>query len=375
MLRYCRPVNSPAAKAKPDHFDARLESLRGIAALAVAWGHSNYAFLIRDPSASIESTKSVIVDLFSSGAAVVLFFVLSGYVLGLSLQKDGNFLRFAIKRLTRIFPALWLGVTATYILQILLARFFDQGQMTGWFQTVFLKPPSVADYLRCLVLAKKSIDPVTWSLIPEVVCSLLLPALLLLQQRLGPMSRLFLLAAIAIFSHFAHSEAMQFLVAFYVGLSIADVAARLSRLPQAACILLFLAGWLVMTLGVHSFEAYFSSFRECCTIGAAMMVSAIVAAPASFQPLNWAPMRFFGRISYSLYLLHLPSLMLVCAAKQAFFGNVLPNSYETMLLALLSICLAVLLSALSHRFVEVPGIAFGRRLIGYRASRRELARA
>jgi len=102
--------------------------------------------------------------------------------------------------------------------------------------------------------------------------------------------------------------------------------------------------------------------REACTAGAAILIGALVSAPHSFAFLNARPLRFFGRISFSFYLLHLPSLFLICALAQSVAGSRPTTSYEAILIALLSILLTAMAAALAYRFVELPGIQLGKRV-------------
>ncbi len=91
-----------------------------------------------------------------------------------------------------------------------------------------------------------------------------------------------------------------------------------------------------------------------------------VEIPASLTPaavLSLSPMRYIGRISYSLYLWHWPILVLPAA----FVGDELPLPVRLALAAL-----AVVVAGLSQRYVEDP-IRHGR-FVGL-ASRRGLAMA
>ena len=96
-------------------FDTRLESLRGIAAVAVVITHSLAIYRIDGCAAfwalpfhehTIKTfTLEFVTALFNAGSAVVLFFVLSGYVLTLSLQHSSDSLiGYAVKRAFRLLP-------------------------------------------------------------------------------------------------------------------------------------------------------------------------------------------------------------------------------------------------------------------------------
>ena len=345
-------------------FDGRLESLRGVAAFGVAWTHANVVFIVSEPInyPGLMLWRDWIFRGVPAGAAVVLFFVLSGFVLGASLQRDPNVVRFAVRRIFRIFPALWLAVAITYAAEVWLASGFDHDQFTEWFQNVFLRPHTVADFFRNLVLAKVSIDQVAWSLVPEVLCSLMLPALVWLHQRTDRIGRLAILVCLAVIGHHAEDRTMCYAVAFYAGFALPAevIGPRLTSwwLAAAAAI----AGWLMLCLGQAYGVPYMPMMREVCTAGAVILISAIVASPGSFGFLNARPLRFLGRVSFSFYLLHLPVLFLLTAATMALPALRPHNLYGTVALAITSIAATAVAAALSYRFVEVPGIALGRRI-------------
>src|SRR5262249_9787882 len=77
--------------------------------------------------------------------------------------------------------------------------------------------------------------------------------------------------------------------------------------------------------------------------------------------LNARPIRFLGRTSYSIYLLH--GVFIVVAGP---WVTPLETPYGRLLAGLALIVPPTLLaSAFSYRFVEVPGIDFGRRFLAW----------
>src|SRR5262245_52351945 len=90
-----RPVaadnaDATTAAARKLEFLPRLESVRGLAAVSVIWYHIAPQFI----------------DTYVTGMApVVMFFVLSGFVLTRSLENDPNPLRFFRHRVFRLLPA------------------------------------------------------------------------------------------------------------------------------------------------------------------------------------------------------------------------------------------------------------------------------
>jgi peptidoglycan/LPS O-acetylase OafA/YrhL len=355
-------------------FKLGLESLRGLAALGVAWTHGNMVFDLTSPVhyPVLGQIREALFLGLPAGASVVLFFALSGYVLGLALIRDNSYPKFVVRRLFRIFPALWLGVALTFIAEYLLASYLTKDDFHPHFQYSFLNGPTLADFFRNMVLAKVNIDLVIWSLIPEVIWSLALPAAAYIHFRTDLIGRLALLATITIAGHYSDQTYIQFAAAFYAGFFVPrEILSPLLTRPILA-MATALTGWAALCLGNHYGIAYTPAMRETCAIGAVLIVSGVAAAPIKI--LYAAPLRFLGRVSYSFYLLHQPTLFLLAVAIMYFDAK--PDSLPgTMTLATASICIAIGLAWLSHRFVELPGIALGNRLISrWRSVRgRELA--
>src|SRR5579872_6949827 len=90
-----RSISGDGMTEKAD-FEPRLESLRGIAALVVATHHGLTSFDRGNSELGGvgDSILYVLLQLFPNpGMAVLFFFVLSGYVLGKSLERDSNYFR------------------------------------------------------------------------------------------------------------------------------------------------------------------------------------------------------------------------------------------------------------------------------------------
>jgi peptidoglycan/LPS O-acetylase OafA/YrhL len=160
-------------KSRP--FYPELESLRGVAALAVVLLHivlvvTNDGSGLLGPEALsrmgwdklLFTQISVIV--FNGRAAVVLFFVLSGFVLSIGFDETkrldgGTYTRFLVRRAFRLFPALW----ATVVLSVLVGYF-----LAG--QHYSLR--SITSYFLLIDL---SFAPPTWTLVYEIAVCIIYP--------------------------------------------------------------------------------------------------------------------------------------------------------------------------------------------------------
>jgi peptidoglycan/LPS O-acetylase OafA/YrhL len=79
-----------------------LDSLRGIAALTVALFH-------------FATASNVLSPIAFAATAVDFFFIISGFVIFLSIDKINNWREFAFKRFLRLFPTYWICVTITTV--------------------------------------------------------------------------------------------------------------------------------------------------------------------------------------------------------------------------------------------------------------------
>lgn len=87
-----------------------------------------------------------------------------------------------------------------------------------------------------------------------------------------------------------------------------------------------------------------------------------------FKPLDFGLLRFYGKISYSFYLLHV--LGMLFADRLLNLAGVslsnLPVSVGTITLTVLSVMVTTPAAYLSWRFIEIPCIDFRRRGLSFR---------
>lgn len=94
-----------------------LDALRGIAALAVVLYHYTFRYdAIYGHEFSLEH-----LFIFKYGyLGVQLFFMISGFVIYLSLENTSNIKKFAFNRFARLYPAYWFAVIFTFIVVLAL---------------------------------------------------------------------------------------------------------------------------------------------------------------------------------------------------------------------------------------------------------------
>jgi len=104
---------------KPTQRYLELDALRGIAALMVVLFH----YTLR------RSDYNTILKLGTTG--VDLFFIISGFVIFMSLNYISGSREFIVNRLARLYPTYWAAVTFTFLLMVAVTVFYGQELNTG----------------------------------------------------------------------------------------------------------------------------------------------------------------------------------------------------------------------------------------------------
>ena len=340
-----------------------LDAMRGIAAILVLLFHVGQVV----PSSILQASHGYL--------AVDLFFMLSGFVIAQAYEKRlalGLSLReFTIIRLIRLYPLYIVGIALgclVFVLQI--ARHSDNApplmNLLLWALTnaVFLPAPNATLLFP--------LNAAAWSLLFEILVNLAFAAILFKSSRQQLALLIAICAAILFFYCASHASlnagwgrgnAVVGLArtgfAFPIGMLL--FRARVGRphiqswarffLPNLALLPL-----LTMDFG-HSDAAWSDLLIVLLIFPPLVLVVASSKTPAGFEWISG----FVGDVSYPLYAIHLPLLMLAAEAGWA------PDSAATaftLAFTTLSVALAILLS----RFYDAPIRSRISRTIGRRES-------
>jgi len=381
-------TGDPKTFAPKDCRIRSLDALRGIAAISVMYAHILYIYATKDLWVASAKHGNFLAFLlartpagmfFTGGEAVILFFVLSGFVLSLPFLAGHpqSYRTFAIRRVCRIY----LPYAAALFVAIAVRSAVGVEPIAGtssWVAAFWSTPPTlgtVAGYLAMTEFPQHTrIDFVVWSLIHEMRISLIFPLLLAVTSR----SRLRL--TLPIFFVFSYACAWW---SIHIGQgSPAAQASIRSLLETGSYIWFFVVGielaryrhvistWIasrsgIACAGLFSIAACFYSVRLISPVlgptlesdfivgvGAAGFV-ALASGHARFDRwLNWGPFLFLGKISYSLYLFHPIVLLGLVYA----LHNILSPEIILIVIALAS----VLAAWLAQRLTEKPSMQLGR---------------
>ena len=284
-----------------------IELARGLAALSIFVFHLVTEF--QKTYGNIDDLPRLKIFL-SSG--VDLFFIISGFLMVHTTQSLQNRSpkEFLAKRFNRIFPAYWLvlsGLIAIYLLK------------PQWFPTLVKSQASLVDNIFLLPHAGPGILGVSWTLVYEMYFYLIFAATLFLSPIKQSIVLCFFFVASYLFGLLvAPSDATLvmasscLLLEFVMGILLAWLWPYLPGKNNILSVLLFgfASAWFLFFPFLEKNSILTSGF-PCMLI----LTGLLMFEKKGFPPRLVKPALFFGAISYTLYLAHLPimgvALMLI----------------------------------------------------------------
>ena len=324
--------------------DGALDGLRALAALSVVAFH---VWLYTSPDPALPTREGFWNRLLFEGRiGLVLFFVLSGFLLFRPFARGRvDLRRYFARRAARIVPAYWVALAGAVVL------------LWGGGATPGIRLPQASNLGLFAVFGQNysaatimQLNPVTWTLCVEVAFYLLLP---LLRARAAiPL----LIAGGLAWNLVGHATAAgqvftkalpAFLPYFAVGMAVAMWPLR-KRVPLAA-----IAGLtLVVANGVwHSNAAprvVNPLLAVAADLPAAVGFGLLIAACAAGGLRRLDRLAWVGVRSYGLYLWHVPLILFLRRL------DLLPLSFVPALVVVVPVALGA--AALSWRFVERPAL-------------------
>jgi peptidoglycan/LPS O-acetylase OafA/YrhL len=304
-----------------------LDGLRGVAALVVMIYHGT-KIVVPTLTGAAETAYNGVAEsplklTFAGTEAVLVFFALSGLVVALPALRPGfSWRAYFPSRLIRLYLPVWAALLLAAALIVLVPR--DPGSVTAgsWLQTGNAHTVSWQGLLRegSLWPASYDIDNVLWSLRWEVVFSLALPLFVLIGRavRSQPVIAVVATVVLSTVGRLLDIDALVYLPVFLAGTVLAYVvpgrqgwgAQRGSWFWVAVTAIsgaLLVASWLARPLAAPGSLAG----RALWGVSAAGAVGLVVTAagsPGAARLLSRAVPAWLGRVSFSLYLVHVPVL-------------------------------------------------------------------
>ncbi|NRF90530.1 acyltransferase [Paenibacillus frigoriresistens] len=363
----------------------QLDSIRGLAALIVFLSHIP---MIGLPLVFTNLLKAL--GVINGHASVIIFFVLSGFVLSIPFFKKNEmeYLPYLIKRMFRIY----LPYIAAMIFAIVLSQIFytiSLGGLGDWSNKLWNTQVTAKLIIEHIYLIgntpTNAFNGVIWSLIHELRISLIFPIILLLVKRYDwKISILFcvLLSVVAGLNNIFHIQtsngylvtyfdSIAYLSIFILGALVAkhreqlltlyltlNTRSKWKLLGISFCFYNYFGYMIYYSAGkvnIELFTAYSLILIEHGTaLGAIGFLIIAIGSTRVSKILMRKPIVFLGKISYSLYLFHMP-ILLCCV--YVLYGKV-----SILTLCIIATVLSISLSTLAWLFIENPCNTMGRLL-------------
>ncbi|MGQ0621114.1 MAG: acyltransferase family protein [Panacagrimonas sp.] len=375
-----------------------LDSVRGIAALSVVLVHLFYVYL-RSPDSDYANFELLIKILFMSplgilingSPAVPIFFVLSGFVLRLMLERGMGYGEYLVRRGTRLYvPYIASIAVAVALISVLGSE--KNPQLSDWtneFLGVKVTFEAVLDHILFIgVFDTIPYNFPIWTLVQEMRISIFFPVLLFLILRYGWKRNVAwaLVAAIAavflgyyikvatpypLWQSVTDTVFWSFFLVVGASLAVHREAATawyrgLSKRSLAVLWVVAVADYLFPVHIPILTNVYIGSFWALASLPAvAFFIVAAFSSPTVEKFLGWGPFRFLGKISYSLYLCH---AIILVTALNLFFGKV-----PLWMISSGVLVASFVVGTLAFHWIERPSIKLGAMLGSRLAARRAAA--
>jgi peptidoglycan/LPS O-acetylase OafA/YrhL len=312
--------------------------LRGLAALYVLLFH---AWLLSFQFFPRNTGPAYLTWAMYGRLSVVFFLALSGFSLALSPAMNqwrlGGTARFLRRRAWRILPAYWAALAFSLVVAVFVVKATHTGPPNHRSAAVF--GLLLQDFIRA-----RTPNGALWSVAVEVELYLLFPVFLLIRRRLGAVALLavvtvpVLLLAVAaprLTPHEGDTGLTSHLAPVFVaGIIAAGVVTASARVRAVPWLWLALAACAPVLLLIYVKGSYWTGHHYfwvdlAITPGLTMLIVAVATgrAAALTRCLSSWPLERLGRISFSLYLIHLPILTVLAKKVAPHYAERGPHTY------------------------------------------------
>jgi peptidoglycan/LPS O-acetylase OafA/YrhL len=328
-----------------------IDSLRGIAALAIVVYHLSFLGL---PTLLEE-------HILLARSSLILFFIISSFTLYYSLDnkrdEEKRFQKFYMRRFFRIAPLFYIMIIIYLIKDVLILKTFPTtSEIIANFVFIFnLYPP----YFESIVTTG-------WTIGVEMLFYLILPLIYLGFNTIR--RSLILLActmALADIVHYLLSQFAPFSQEIMSGyMSVASFLPVFSTgYGRLISIVLFILTFFILFIVIFNPDFYFIPLSERYWQAIAFSTLCLSLSLYPNRLLVNGVTAFYGKISYSVYLLHPLLIYLLKPAYNFIYAGIASPGLAFFSCLLLTLIFLTLSSLVTYRFIEEKGILYGKMLI------------
>jgi peptidoglycan/LPS O-acetylase OafA/YrhL len=359
-----------APSRKETHNTDFIDSIRGLAALSIVAFHLYFV-----PAAHLAISGGLLNCISRLGSGVPLFFIISGLTLSLSesRRKHSNYIAFLTRRLFRIFPLYLVVLSIMLVLGEFYwhAKFPSRGDLLLYISLLFNFFPR---HVEGLVWA-------SWSLSVEIIFYLFFP-LIFKRVRLGYRPKIaFLLCTLilsvvakailvpmAAFSsggndHFIYFSVFTHLPFFATGMVLYSLLFENAERRNAKKAIMSPMAWFALFLLIYSYSKPLvidtiyiqGSGLACLILSMALSQKNIIVNRITL---------YLGKISYSLYLIHVFVIMFIFPSIRAHTIALLrlPGDVWYFIYLCLVVSITAAIASVTYYLIELPFIRLGHKL-------------
>jgi peptidoglycan/LPS O-acetylase OafA/YrhL len=283
------------------------------------------------------------------GLGVSVFFVVSGYCMGLAAQHSKGPFDFLCRRIFRIFPGYWFSLLIVIAAVVFHILFLGQNSVT-------VLPKSITEITTTLLLLTKpfssteTVNWVYWSLTVEIFFYLIIGMSLFFK----PVIRqwLVLLVSAAAFIPQAENVPGLFFLSnwsiFAMGLGLYELHSKKKYQYYGLAILLVN---IINLIYHHRFDSYFIT---------TVVTLFAIAISVYWRDLPANPFSRLGDFAYGVYLLHVPIGVYMFGVLKTIAIKTTPIYSFPFDLGVF--CVIMVLAAAIYKYLELPGIGLGKKL-------------
>ncbi|AIC13272.1 acyltransferase [Xylella fastidiosa subsp. morus] len=362
-----------------------VDGLRGIAAFNVAVSHFVAAFLPsmlhknypstfgknQHPSGLFDVLTSPMVSIFYNGHfAVLIFFVLSGYVLTMPYYNQDESSGVLSKRLwgryLRLNIPICFAISISYVVYVsglyLNVHAADMSGSTEWLKNFFPSGISLSDAVKesvfqSIIFGNSALIPPLWTLKIEFIGSLYV----LLFYISKPKRYTFLSALmVLLLIYVIHRQDSIYFYAIFLG-SFLNELKKSSRLKAVFFFIGFYFGGFQFENSIYNFlprvmvgDLEVWDKKTFYNLIGACFITASVVQGFGEKILQWRITQFFGGISFSLYLLH---FVILCSLSSYVYVSLSMGKASLLVNFACYVLVCVLVSFIFEKYIDKPSIS------------------